>query len=202
MIHVNAGVLVVDRGWLLDKARSSGMLHSRKPEAFGMGSGEDTFQRYRGFDGLAWPGGAPRSIPVVEGLAEIDLLRAAVHYASVSGRGWDVVVLSAMRLDMEVVVRQHLVFRGFDVGFFESEWSHFSSLLNECLFGSNERLRSFAARLNSSMLFANEADAGVYLNVRDEMARSGVSLESGPPMIPYAIYSEADDPALGRRAPE
>src|SRR5262245_24022583 len=57
-------------------------------------------------------------------------------------------------------------FAGIDVGCFESEWSHFSVILNEIIFGVHDELRAFAERLNENLLLPTLEDVLPLLNER------------------------------------
>ncbi len=42
---------------------------------------------------------------------------------------------------------------GIDLGYFHSRWSHYSTILNEILFGTQPARRAYAERLNENLLF-------------------------------------------------
>ncbi len=47
----------------------------------------------------------------------------------------------------------HFSFLGFDVGYWESAYNHFSVVMNEVIFGKSDCLTSFFKKLNCNLLF-------------------------------------------------
>jgi hypothetical protein len=77
---------------------------------------------------------------------------------------------------------------GFDVGYFESEWSHFSVILNEVLFGVHDELRSFASRLNEHLLVETFEESWTLLKDRNRLARLGADLEQASRLEPIPVF--------------
>ena len=70
---------------------------------------------------------------------------------------------------------------GFDVGYFESEWSHYSTILNEVLLGSKAEFRAFAPRLNGHLLLPELSDAHALIAEHKRLLALGRDVERGPP---------------------
>lgn len=167
------GILAVDRQHMLRQAVSGGVLMSRAP-AVPM-SAEMIFATYRGFDGLAWPASLPPVFKTESGLAATSVMASARSYAD-QLVDCDLIILADLTTNADF---SGLGLLGFDVGYFESEWSHFSSILNEVLFGSEAEMRAYAKRLNSSLLFASGSDAADMLLTREQLLCRGADLEGG-----------------------
>jgi hypothetical protein len=180
------GVIAVDRLWLLERARASGVRKGPSP-ALDM-TEEEVFRRYRGFDGQVWPVREHPDFATKDGLAPLSALPAVRRYVATLDPRCEIVILSTNELQTNGDGNEKLRFVGWDVGFFESEWSHFSSILHECVFGSDEVLRSYAERLNSSVLFEHQADALAFLGARAEAAGRGAELESDAEFAAFAIH--------------
>jgi hypothetical protein len=78
-------------------------------------------------------------------------------------------------------------FLGFDVGMFNSEWSHCSSILNEVLFGNEPKMRAFAARLNEALLLSTADDVRELLALRESLLKRGAALEDCEAFHGFAI---------------
>ena len=129
------GILAVDRMKLMRQAQGAGVFAQRSPSN-GM-TNDDAFRKYRGFDGRAWPEDSPRQFVVVDGLASIKEIEAVQVYADElrSAEDCDVILVAPSSVrELEVGGRPWKRI-GFDVGVFESEWAHFSVLLNEVVYG-------------------------------------------------------------------
>jgi hypothetical protein len=72
---------------------------------------------------------------------------------------------------------------GFDIGYFESEWSHYSAILNEVLFGRYDELRTFAGRLNEHLLVATVELGLALIKERHRLLAMGRDLEQEPPSM-------------------
>jgi len=152
---------------------------------------EGVFRCYRGFDGVLWPDGDELPFGVEDGLAAIEEWEAVSRYL----RGLacrdecDVVLLSRGVFDDGQVRELGWSRAGIDVGYCESEYSRFSILLNEVLFGRHDALRGFASRLNSCLLFDALDDARELLAERARLVAANLDLEGEPPvMAPIEVY--------------
>jgi hypothetical protein len=140
---------------------------------------EETFKRYRGFDGAPWPELGSGGAPFDGGLVPMDQLASVREYFS----------RRAVREEFDLIALVHTAaFReylrglgwrsaGYDVGYFESEWAHYSGILNEVLFGSHGKLRAFASRLNGSLLFDRSDDADAFVGAHLSASAEGADVE-------------------------
>jgi hypothetical protein len=193
-----SGILVVDRFDLMRRGVRAGVLASRRP-ALSV-STEEVFRRYRGFDGVAWPELDHPAFPIVEGLAAVSEYLAVKEYAGrlPGASRCDVLLLADVDADVAALGMAGWESVGIDVGFFESEWSHYSVLLNEVLFGVNPELRSYSARLNQHLLLRARSDAEELLSERQRLAGLGRDLESVSSMEAIAIMLPGA--GVGRKA--
>ncbi len=181
------GLLVVNRLELMRKAERAGSLAYRDP-ALAI-SAEEIFRRYRGLDGVAWPTEGHPPLRTEDGLAEPSQLAAIEQYARKPPfpHDNDIILLvpgGASNQDIQGLGWRAI---GFDVGFFESELSHFSVVLNEVIWGRIDELRSFAGKLNEHLLLKTLGDAQALARVHDSLAREGRDVEDGE-VEPFAIY--------------
>lgn len=77
---------------------------------------------------------------------------------------------------------------GFDVGACEDDWTIYSSIFNEILFGYYDELISFQSFLNENFLFSDRESAEHYLKVHRELAAEGKGVEEGVEMSIYEIW--------------
>jgi hypothetical protein len=182
------GILVVNRLELMGRAVRAGVLAKRKPAV--EIPGEEVFRRYRGFDGVPWPDLEHPEFRTENGLAAVTDWELVIQYArKLSQReDCDLVLLARLGTDDERVRQSGWTAAGFDLGYFDSEWSHFSVVLNEVLFGVHSELRSFASRLNEHLLLGTLEDAIALLAERNRLAGTGVDLEQGDLMEPIAVF--------------
>lgn len=182
------GLLAVDRLELMHRAVQAGVLAKRKPAV--EIPAEKVFREYRGFDGVPWPDLEHPEFRTEDGLADIGDLALVEQYVRRLSRrdDCDVVLLAKPGADFETVRRAGWTVAGFDLGYFHSEWSHFSVVLNEVLFGVHFELRSFASRLNEHLLLRTLGDAIALLSERNQLAGTGVDLEQGDLMEPIAVF--------------
>jgi hypothetical protein len=193
------GVLVVNRPALLRQALAHGGLEKRVPSC--NCTHEDVFSRYRGFDGQAWPALEHAEFQTEEGLASLADLSAVENYLGRIDRSdeCDLIVLASPDLNPDdVPVGIH--FLGIDLGFFESEWSHFSSILHEVVYGLEAELRAFSERLNEALLFDTIHDACDLQATRERLVRSGADIETCAAVEPVAIYGRQRDHRMARHA--
>jgi hypothetical protein len=182
------GILVVNRFDFMRLAARAGTLRSRKPAV--ELSPEEVFRRYRGFDGLVWPELEHPEFLTEEGLAELTDWSLVKQYVQKLARPdeCDVIVLAALGSRFEDIQRLGWAPAGFDLGYFESEWSHFSVILNEIVFGVHAELRAFAGRLNEHLLFATLEDATATLTERTRLFGLGKDLEQATQVEAIAVF--------------
>lgn len=139
-------------------------------------AGVDSAGSYRGFDGHAWPGNLIDDVALVDGLAPISELDRLMEYLKrLDGLDIDLIYCSFG----EEPGIEGLEFVGYDVGYYESEYLHYSVILNEVLYGSCARLNAFVERLNMQLLATAEADALELLAIRESIGKSECDLEKG-----------------------
>lgn len=189
MSNRDRGVLAVNRQALLRQAMSRGGIQSRTPSV--NLTHEDIFRRYRGFDGESWPERDHPEFDTENGLASLSSMSAVQQYIDrldPHGECDLILVDSTVSADYEPSdVGQK--FLGFDVGIFESESSHFSSILNEVIYGHEPEMRAFAALLNEALLFSTVDDARDLHALRERLLKRGADLEDCGVFHTYAVYT-------------
>ena len=180
------GLVVVDRLAFLRMARRSGRLAGPRNGE----SPDSVFRRYRGFDGGVWPVQEHPQFATTEGLAD-EADRAAVEaYLRTLPNAVDCDLLLLVRASaagFEGAPRPEWSFAGLDVGFFESEWSHFSVVLNEVIFGNIPELVSFTDKLGPYLLFESLDDALALASAHMRIANAGGDVEQGD-FEPMAVW--------------
>jgi len=200
-MNPKSGILVVNRFELMRRAAGAGVLAKREP-ALSIPH-DEVFRRYRGFDGLSWPELDPRGFRVHDGLAAIADYPLVDEYARALAQAaeCDVIVLAQHGAAIEAIREAGWSAAGFDLGYFESEWSHFSIILNEVLLGVHVELRSFAGGLNEHLLLAKPEDAVPILTERNRLAKLGNDFEQEVQAEPIAVFLRPNsaEPQLTRQ---
>jgi hypothetical protein len=181
------GLLVVNRIEMMRK--TSRVLASRTPA---LPLAIDTiFHRCRGLDGNVWPELEHPSFQIEDGLADIpdwSHIRKYAHELPCHAE-CDIIALSMADVDFTLMQRPGWTAAGFDVGYLASEWSRYSVILNEVLFGMYDELKSFAARLNENLLLPTLEDGRELIVERARLFALGRDLEREPPaVIPITVY--------------
>lgn len=152
-------------------------------------SPEQIFGAYRGLDGQPWP------TPPFEGreeaglvaLGELENVRAIIEKSDRAG-DLDIVALSRAP-DEHATMSTGWKRLGYDLGYLESRWSHFSVLLNEVIFGGVPAIRDFAKVLNSNLLLDSAEDAARLLATRTLAGAAGEDIETVGDISIYAVFS-------------
>jgi hypothetical protein len=183
------GLLVVDRLALMRLAlradRLKGLRDGEAPEA--------VFRRYRGFDGQPWPVEAHPQFRTDGGLAGVADRRAVEAYLRGLPNAGDCELLLLVRVDTAAFKGTHRAgwsFAGFDVGFFESEWSHYSVVLHQVIWGRLPELASFANRLGPYLLLGALRDALALVSAHERVRAAGGDVEEGA-VQPMAVFLPA-----------
>jgi len=156
------------------RARAEGL--TKKPWNPAVDLSEDQLARsYRGIDGRPWPEELSLSIPRDGGLLGIEHWASldAMAASQTNGNVYDAVILATG----SSVELSSVAFLGFDVGFYNDEYSVFSSIYHEAIHGPQLELRRYASRLNESLLFSTSADADSFRELRDDLRRRGRDVE-------------------------
>lgn len=148
-------------------------------------SREEIYSQYRGVDGRPWP--EELSLPYDEGLAPMGKWPELLAIADEAREGQ---LYDALILAMPPILRQlpdEVSFLGFDVGYYESSCSVFSSLFHECIYGHLEELALQAPHLNRALLFSAPAAAEAYCRVREVVRAKGADVEDDD-CRPIAVF--------------
>jgi hypothetical protein len=156
-------------------------------------------KQYRGFDGVLWPTDV-ESLDLVDGLLPFENFDDAKNYQLNQCAGAADLVLIADAADSQHAQNSLIgaQFLGYDYGYFVSEDSHFSSLLNEVMYGVHDEMRSFAAHLNNALLLGSLARAAELHRTRVALKSRGCHLEGEPAeghFAPIAIFTPSTDEA-------
>jgi len=186
-MNMKLGIVVIDRfAALRANARTA---PKRRP--VGGKNHREVAAAYRGFDGAVWPGLQDGQLPVVDGIVGIESLDAVRTYVRglPNSAEIDVIVLAPIHgSGAEQLPEWRQI--GFDIGYYESQWSHFSVLLNEVVYGVNATMTAFAIELNESLLCDSEQAAARIIAARRHLAEGEADLETmGPEMRAIRIYS-------------
>lgn len=165
-----AGIVAVDRAAIL---RRSGDVLAARTASLKM-SPAQVFGAYQGLDGVPWPSPPFEGWEDV-GLIDVSELETVRDLVAKSGVGHDIDIV-ALAQGPVVKAMQELGWQllGYDVGYFESRWSHFSVLLNEVVYGSVPNIRAYAKALNSNLLLDTDEDAAALLAIRAGEASSDI----------------------------
>jgi hypothetical protein len=163
MIESAGGLLIVER-----------FAVEQLPHTF---TPRDVLNRYRGFEGRAWPGTLGDDIALVGGLAPLSEFDRLWEYCRRVETPLIDLVYCSFDEDPDL---PDFEFVGFDVGYYESEYNHYSVVLNEVIYGSCDVLTAFNPELNGQLLIDTEKRAEALLAVRATVSRSECDLESGP----------------------
>jgi hypothetical protein len=140
-------------------------------------SHESVFRQYRGFDGFAWPELERLECVLDGGLADLgDLPLVEAYRRGLPHDAECETVLIARDLPLGIAIPGWRL-AGFDLGYFEAEYSHFSVLLNEVLYGSSEALCGMKARLNGHLLASSLEVVDEIMALRSRLAATGADLE-------------------------
>lgn len=172
------GLLAVDRERLYRLALNAGVLGGRAP-AVNLPDRE-VFHAYRGLDGQWWPEPPGEGLAVSDGFAPLSLLHEVDRYAGRCGPSCDVIVIGSTENVAVAGVSEQFECIGFDVGTCESEWSHFSCILNEVLYGTDPELRAIASLLNGQLLLPDMTAVNALLVARRNASERGADLETIP----------------------
>lgn len=187
------GILVVNRFELLRRGQETGALSKHvAPREM---THEEVFRRYRGFDGLAWPQLEHPQFRTEDGLADAGDAAGVDAYVETLPRRdeCDVIALARMGVSDAVVRPQGWCAAGFDLGYFQSEWSHFSVVLNEIIYGTRLELRRFVSALNEHLLIPTLEEAVEIIKERERVAATGADLEEAAHIEPIAIFIRGGD---------
>jgi hypothetical protein len=172
----SSGIIVVNRADLLRLAMRSGSLTNRLPATGG--DHNTTFLRYRGFDGVVWPEPQHPEFQTEGGVASLADLTAVEAYIQhlVRQEECDLIGLRA-ELGQGAFATSHWRSIGFDIGYFESESSHFSVILNEVVYGTSPEMIRCASLLNNHLLCPSREQGEEILASRRRAERLGADLE-------------------------
>lgn len=179
-MNTTRGLLVLNRMALMRRAESAGVLSSRIPAV--KLAPVEVFKRYRGFDGQPWPDLESRNFDVRDGVADLAALPAVGEYLRRISNAdeCEIVLLEWLPPDAMPLACPGWSSAGFDLGYYDSEWSYFSIVLNEILFGVYDELRRFGNGLNPNLLIPNADDVQGILESRQRLVDAGKDLEEVP----------------------
>lgn len=186
------GLLVVNRLALFRLARRGG--NPKRQASVGLDV-EEVFRRYRGFDGMAWPSLEGSSIRIEDGLAKQSDLSSVLQYLALIPEGGECDLIGVASGEESIWTKIGWRRLGIDVGYYDSEWSHYSIVLNEVLFGADEEMRTFSARLNDSLLFEDEKAVAELYSARKRAIAKAIDIERIESLSSFVIY--APSVALG-----
>jgi hypothetical protein len=145
-------------------------------------TGDSVRKLYRGFDGIVWPVAMSES-KLQRGLLPRARFNEAIRYwASIKQADIDLLCICLAPLDHGSLDDDpRLRFRGYDYGNFVSEDNYFSSVLNEVIYGVNDEMRAFTAKLNAALLFDALGTANALGDAREALKAARRPLESEEP---------------------
>lgn len=185
----SSGILVVNRFEAMRRASQASGLPRRMPAL--PVTRIDVYRGYRGLDGWPWPEVERLPFEIEDGLADIaDWSKVKAYLDELVCRDeCDSVFLVRRPVDADHVQASGWFFAGIDVGFYESEYSQYSVIFNEVIFGMYDELRRFADRLNEHLLLPSISDAWELIGERSRLQTQGADLEREPPsMEPITVF--------------
>ena len=183
------GILIVDRGWLTRLVTRSN--RQPPPEPALPFAPLEVCRRYQGFEGQPWPR-SERHFEVVDGLVDAADLSVVEEYLSAEPAGeWSMLYIARPGADVAAIEQSGWRWHGHDVGFFHSEWSHFSVIVHEVLFGVQPELRVFASRTNPYLLIDDLEEARRVVTEHDRLGAQGRDVETIAPVEPILVFSRA-----------
>jgi len=167
----------------------------------------EVFRRYRGFDGDVWPGRdsegqfadaelTPMGLQLSSGLAPLSRLQQVLSYRERIDKNGECDVIGIRPTEQRR--KDFINFDdwpsgftrvGLDIGFFDSEWSHYSCTLNEILWGTYPELRRFGDRLNKNLLFDDYQRIDEFLVARSRLLATGADVEKENTMKTFQIFA-------------
>ena len=180
---VPAGLLVVKRVW----ADREALVPRGRTPAVGR-SHEEIGRRYRGIEGLQWPQSEHSTKPELgNGLADPNTIQLVQRYRNEHcPLECDLIYIAPPTA--RTPVPQGMFFLGFDFGYYESEWSQYSVIFNEVIYGLYAPLRAFATALNSSLLAPTISVTQQIEECRNAHLREGADLENDATPVALAVY--------------
>jgi hypothetical protein len=140
----------------------------------------EIWHRYRGVGGRhAWPDIGSPPPPLVNGLAPVDAIESCRVYWEAAKKKYprDKINLVAIG-DVEANNEVQFAFLGYDCGYYESEYNHFSAVLNDLLFLIVKEFEPFQHLLNKNLLFQSHVEAEAFLEKRKSLLMQGYPLET------------------------
>ncbi len=141
-------------------------------------SPDQVFAAYRGIDGQPWPsppfsGWEDRGVVP---LTELENVNAIVEAAGL-GHSIDVVAL-VPGSDAGAMTESGWELLGYDIGYLESTYSHYSVLLHEVIYGIHSSLREHSRALNANLLLSSHDEGVALLDTRAMVAAAGGDIET------------------------
>ena len=157
--------------------------------------------RYGGFDGKLWP--APDPPPLTSGLAPPFFAKEVQRYFDRIRQPNTSLLYVHFATDRRPDFAHDLTmeFCGFDYGTLVSEYSHFSSILNEMIYGVYGEMQSLVPILNSSLLFPSLHDVSRAHAVRSLLVGRGAHLETMEPDLTFQAIAIFRPRALDELGP-
>ncbi|GEM_PF-6135837 len=191
----NTGLLVTNRD-IFRRDRRLPRSRERLPAIDG--TEDEVLRKYRGFDGRPWPDRDALEayrITLTDGLASFDQYDKVLAYYADMSKQHELVYLLALGFpgveNPHPLLSNQFFFAGYDYGYYLAEYSVFSSIFNEMIFGYYEELRNFAKELNNYLLAPSLDLVKSIHDVRTKMLNTaGTDLERGGPdeFGPIAVY--------------
>lgn len=147
-------------------------------------------EKYRGIDGRPWPQEISPILLRDNGLASTSQwpILATLAKEHSNDRVYDAVVLC--KSPLTAARNLYLEFLGFDFGFYDDEYSVYSSIYHEIIYGSVADLRRYATRLNESLLLPTAIDVDEYRKTRESLRTIGHDIEQEP-CYEIAIFGQS-----------
>jgi hypothetical protein len=150
-------------------------------------------KRYRGIEGEPWPQlDESGDVQLVDGLAPLEQLsRVKAYYDRLpSGPTYDLVYCQfGVRSETRQELPEQFVFCGYDYGFYGSEWSVYSVIFNEVVYGLYSSMQAFAKLLNECLLLPSYDVVQELERIRNHMLSVGSDLEQAEICRAISIYA-------------
>ena len=143
-----------------------------------------------GIDGVAWPGADEFESEFRILVGPASTYRAvSAYYRWISSQAECDLIYIAGPGPAPRGLPGDFVFRGYDYGYYISEYCSFSALFHDLIWGQYDSLRSYASLLNDGLLFPSTDSLVPVARERKRLVEEGADLETDEPMGPIAVWS-------------
>lgn len=109
-------------------------------------------------------------------------------YENVKFTDYSLLYVISKPIDIPSFIKNQFVRVGYEYGICEEDQTIYSSIFNEILFGSIDKLFSWKNKLNDNLLFENRFLAENYVSIHHQLLQEGKDVENDEDMMIYEIW--------------